>query len=349
MSDHTPRTLTVKEVVRETADAHSLVFDGPALPYKPGQFLTLRIPSDREPTARCYSLSSSPHVDDLLKVTVKRTPGGYGSNWVCDSVEPGTAIDVLPPAGHFTPKDLSADLLLCAAGSGITPVISIVKSALAEGTGRVVLVYANRDEASVIFAAELRDLVERHPDRLVVLHWLEQVQGLPRREVLREVLRPYAGHEAFVCGPGPFMDGVSGALGDVGVPRARVHLEKFVSLTGDPWAAPVEVVTDGAGRPDAADTDAGTDAASVHVELDGETHELAWPTHAVLLDTLLDAGLDAPYSCRQGNCSACACKLVEGEVRMLNDNVLEQEDRDEGWILACQSVPVTPQVKVSYE
>ena len=93
MSDHTPRQLTVKEVVRETADAHSLVFEGPALPYKPGQFLTLRIPSDQQPTARCYSLSSSPHVDDLLKVTVKRTPGGYGSNWVCDSVEAGTVLD----------------------------------------------------------------------------------------------------------------------------------------------------------------------------------------------------------------------------------------------------------------
>ncbi|TAL20000.1 MAG: 3-ketosteroid-9-alpha-hydroxylase, partial [Frankiales bacterium] len=172
MSDHAPRRLTVKEVVRETADAHSLVFEGPALPYQPGQFLTLRIPSEQEPTARCYSLSSSPHVDDLLKVTVKRTAGGYGSNWVCDSVEVGTVLDVLPPAGHFTPKDLTADLLLCAAGSGITPVISILKSALAQGTAPVTLLYANRDEASVIFAAELRELVEQHPERLVVLHWL---------------------------------------------------------------------------------------------------------------------------------------------------------------------------------
>lgn len=340
MSDHAPRQLTVKEVVRETDDAHSLVFDGPALPYKPGQFLTLRIPSDQQPTARCYSLSSSPHVDDLLKVTVKRTVGGYGSNWVCDSVQAGTVLDVLPPAGHFTPKDLTGDLLLCAAGSGITPVISILKSALSEGTGRVTLLYANRDEKSVIFADELRDLTARHPDRLVVLHWLESVQGLPSVPLLRELVRPYAGHEAFVCGPGPFMDAVTHSLSELEVPRSRVHLEKFVSLSGDPWSAPVEVVEAGV-EPGPTST--------VKVDLDGGVHELAWPESRVLLDVLLDAGLDAPYSCQQGNCSACACKLVDGDVKMLENNVLEQEDLDEGWILACQSVPLTPSVTVTYD
>jgi 3-ketosteroid 9alpha-monooxygenase subunit B len=341
MSDHAPRTLTVKEVVRETADAHSLVFDGPALPYKPGQFLTLRIPSDQQSTARCYSLSSSPHVDDLLKVTVKRTAGGYGSNWVCDTVGPGTALDVLPPAGHFTPKDLSADLLLCAAGSGITPVVSILKSALAVGTGHLVLLYANRDEASVIFAEELRSLVAAHAERLVVLHWLESVSGLPTVPLLRELVRPYAGHEAFVCGPGPFMDAVTHALSELEVPRNRVHLEKFVSLTGDPWSAPVEVVLEG--------EDPDSDATTVSVDLDGTHSEVSWPSSKVLLDALLDAGLDAPYSCRQGNCSACACKLVDGEVKMRENKVLEQEDLDEGWILACQSVPLSPTVTVTYD
>lgn len=336
MSDHAPRQLTVKEVVRETADAHSLVFDGPRLDYRPGQFLTLRIPSDSMPTARCYSLSSSPDVDDLLKVTVKRTAGGYGSNWVCDSVEAGTVLDVLPPAGHFTPKDLSADLLLCAAGSGITPVISILKSALAKGAGRIALLYANRDEASVIFAADLAALATDHPDRLVVLHVLESVQGLPTVPQLRELVRPYAGHEAFLCGPGPFMEAVTAGLAELQVPRNRVHLEKFVSLTGDPWQPPVEVISDGGA------------ASTLKVDLDGESRELAWPDNKLLLDVLLDEGLDAPYSCRQGNCSACACQLVEGEVAMRENNVLEQEDLDEGWILACQSVPTTPTVTVTY-
>jgi 3-ketosteroid 9alpha-monooxygenase subunit B len=341
MSDHAPRQLTVKQVVRETADAHSLVFDGPALPYRPGQFLTLRIPSEKEPTARCYSLSSSPHVDDLLKVTVKRTAGGYGSNWVCDSVAPGTVLDVLPPAGHFTPKDLTGDLLLCAAGSGITPVISILKSALSQGTGRLVLLYANRDEASVIFAEELRSLVAAHPERLVVLHWLESVSGLPSVPQLRELVRPYADAEAFVCGPGPFMDALTHALSELEVPRGRVHLEKFVSLTGDPWSAPVEVVEEG--------VEPAGDTSTVTVDLDGTTSEVSWSPSRVLLDALLDAGLDAPYSCRQGNCSACACKLVAGEVTMRENNVLEQEDLDEGWILACQSLPLTPTVSVTYD
>lgn len=337
MSEHAPRQLTVKEVVRETADAHSLVFEGAAMDYRPGQFLTLRIPSDQLPTARCYSLSSSPHVDELLKVTVKRTAGGYGSNWVCDTVEAGTVLDVLPPAGHFTPKDLSADLLLCAAGSGITPVVSILKSALAQGAGHVALLYANRDEASVIFAQEIASLAAQHPGRLVVLHWLESVQGLPTVPLLRELLRPYPDHEAFVCGPGPFMDAVTASLGELHVPRSRVHLEKFVSLTGDLWSAPVEVVEDGGAT------------STVRVDLHGQQSELTWPQSRVLLDALLDAGLDAPYSCRQGNCSACACKLVDGEVKMRENNVLEQEDLDEGWILACQSLPLSPTVTVTYD
>jgi 3-ketosteroid 9alpha-monooxygenase subunit B len=338
MSDHAPRELVVKEVVRETHDAHSIVFEGPAMDYKPGQFLTLRIPSDRELTARCYSLSSSPYVDDLLKVTVKRTVDGYGSNWVCDNVAPGTTVEVLPPAGHFTPRDLGADLLLFAAGSGITPVISIIKSALTRGRGKLVLVYANRDEASVIFGSELAELSKQHPDRFVVLHWLETVQGLPAAAQLGELVRPYVeGREAFICGPGPFMDAVNLALRDLGVPRPLIHIEKFVSLSGSAWGEPVEVVDDGG------------PTSTVHVELDGDTKELAWPQQSKLLDMLLAKGLDAPYSCRQGDCSACACKLLEGEVTMLNNNVLEKQDLDEGWILACQSLPLTEVVKVSYD
>lgn len=338
MSDHAPRELVVKDVVKETGDAHSLVFEGSPMPYKPGQFLTLRIPSDREPTARCYSLSSSPDVDDLLKVTVKRTVDGYGSNWVCDNITPGTTVEVLPPAGHFTPRDLGADLLLFAGGSGITPVISIIKSALKRGRGTLALVYANRDEASVIFGLELAELSRTHPDRLVVHHWLESVQGLPSSVQLAELVRPYVdGRESFICGPGPYMEAVNVALRDLGVPRPLVHIEKFVSLSGTTWGAPVEVVDDGG------------PTSTVHVELDGDAKELTWPQQSKLLDLLLAKGLDAPYSCRQGDCSACACKLLEGEVTMIKNNVLEQQDLDEGWILACQSLPLSDVVKVSYD
>jgi 3-ketosteroid 9alpha-monooxygenase subunit B len=165
--------LRVREVVQETGDAHSIVFDTPeGFTYKPGQFLTLRLPHDEGPVARCYSVSSAPGVDDHLKVTVKRVEGGRGSNWVCDNVVVGSEIDALAPSGTFTPRSYDVDLLLLAGGSGITPVMSIIKATLAHGSGRMFLVYANRDEQSVIFHKELRELVAEHPERLIVLHWL---------------------------------------------------------------------------------------------------------------------------------------------------------------------------------
>lgn len=331
--------LKVLEVVQETGDAHSLVFEAPpGLTYRPGQFLTLRLPAPDGVVARCYSLSSAPGVDEQLKVTVKRVRDGRGSNWVCDHVAVGDEVDVLAPSGTFTPRSFDHDLLLLAGGSGITPVMSIIKSSLAHGSGRMLLVYANRDEQSVIFHADLRALVAEHPERLVVLHWLETVQGLPQLKSLQEIVRPWGHAEAFICGPAPFMDCAADALKELGVARDRIHIERFTSLAGDPWAevavvAPVQ----------------GERTVDLVVELDGETHELDWPESQKLLDFLLERGLDAPYSCREGACSACGLKLVEGEVVMENNSVLEQEDLDEGWRLACQSRPVTDAVKVRYD
>ncbi|MBC7302634.1 MAG: 3-ketosteroid-9-alpha-hydroxylase, partial [Nocardia sp.] len=202
-------TLRVSAVIEETAQARSLVFDLPdddRFAYRPGQFLTLRIPGG--PTgavARCYSLASSPDTGEPPKVTVKRTVGGYGSNWLCDNISVGDTVDVLPPLGTFTPASLDTDLLLWAAGSGITPVMSILRSALVRAGGRVVLYYANRDQESVIFADELRELADRYPDRFTVTHWLESLQGLPTGARLAEFAAPYRGFESFICGPGPFM------------------------------------------------------------------------------------------------------------------------------------------------
>jgi 3-ketosteroid 9alpha-monooxygenase subunit B len=330
--------LRVAEVVPETADACSIVFDSPGFDYRPGQFLTLRIPSDRcGSVARCYSLSSSPHVDGALKVTVKRTEDGYGSNWICDTVTPGDELESLAPAGIFTPSSLDDHLLLFAAGSGITPVISIVKSALAKGSGAVTLVYANRDDRSVIFATELAALAAAHPDRLVVLHWLESVQGLPTTAALTALAAPYATREAFVCGPAPFMTAVRAALSTLDVPRGRVHIERFKSLGANPFEQAV------------AEEPSTAPPSGLSVTLDGEHHRLDWPADTKLLDLLLARGLDAPYSCREGACSACACRLVAGEVKMLNNDVLEDEDIAEGIVLACQSLPVTDEVEISYE
>ena len=339
----------VVEVVRETADAHTLVLeplDGDRFDYRPGQFLTVRVPTERPGgAARCYSLCSSPVRDTRLKVTVKRTRDGYASNWLCDNVVAGSDLEVLPPAGTFVPRDLDEDVLLVAGGSGITPVLSILKTVLHAGRGRVALLYANRDESSVIFRDELVALASEFPDRLVVVHWLESVQGLPTEPALRPLLTPYDDRPAYVCGPGVFMELATRTLSGLGVPRERVHQEVFTSLEGDPFA-PVEL-------PDATGDDAAADgpavAAEVVVELDGEVTTHSWPAGAKLLDVLLAAGRPAPFSCREGACSACACVLQDGTVDLERNEVLDDADLADGIILACQARATSPVVKVSYD
>ena len=338
--------LQVADVVAETEDSRSLVFtvpEGAEIPadrlrYAPGQFLTLRIPSDRTGSvARCYSLCSSPFTDEALTVTVKRTADGYASNWLCEHAHPGMRIHVLTPSGNFVPKTLDDDFLLLAAGSGITPIMSICKSALAEGSGQVLLVYANRDDRSVIFGDALRELAAKYPDRLTVVHWLESLQGLPSAAALAKLAAPYTDRHAFICGPGPFMQAVRDALESLEVPARQIHIEVFRSLDTDPFAA----VT--------IEEDADEPPATAVVELDGETHTVSWPRNAKLLDVLLDRGLDAPFSCREGHCGACACTLRKGKVDMEVNDVLEQRDIDDGLILACQSRPQSDSVEVTYD
>lgn len=342
--------LQLADVVDETADARSLVFkvpdgpDGPTIPperlrHAPGQFLTLRVPSDRTGSvARCYSLSSSPFTDEALTVTVKRTAGGYASNWLCDNAHAGMRLHVLAPSGTFVPKTLDTDFLLLAAGSGITPMMAILKSALSEGSGNVRLIYANRDEKSVIFAGALRDLAAKHPDRLTVVHWLESVQGLPGAAALGGLVAPHADREAFICGPGPFMVAAEQALLAAGAAPGRVHIEVFKSLESDPFAA--VVITED-------DDDAGP--ATAVVTLDGTTQQVRWPRSAKLLDVLLDKGLDAPFSCREGHCGACAVLVKTGDVDMEVNDVLEASDLEEGLILACQARPKSDSVEVTYD
>ncbi len=329
----------VAEVIRETDDACSLVLDVPpplaaTFSYRPGQFVTVRVPSDRTGSvARCYSLSSSPHAGEPPAITVKRTAGGYASNWIFDRVTAGTVLDLLPPAGTFSPRSLDGDFLLFAAGSGITPVMSILKSALAAGRGRVLLVYANRDERSVIFGSALRALATDFSGRLMVVHWLDSLLGAPSAAALAALVRPYASWDAYICGPDPYLGLVREALGQLGVPGQRVHVERFLSLAENPFeetAVPCGL------------------AATLSVTLDGATTLLPWPAGTRMLDVLIDAGLDAPYSCRQGICGACACQLTGGEVEMAHNEVLEAADISDGYILACQAVPLTPEVSITY-
>jgi 3-ketosteroid 9alpha-monooxygenase subunit B len=335
----------VAEVIRETDEACSLVLAVPpplaaVFAYRPGQFVTVRVPSERcGSVARCYSLSSSPLLGERPAITVKRTEDGYASNWIAENVTAGTVLDLLPPAGTFCPRSLDGDLLLFAAGSGITPVMSILKSALHAGRGRVVLVYANRDERSVIFGAALRRLAADSGGRLVVVHWLDSLLGVPSAAAIAALARPHAAlcpaGEAFICGPDPYLTLVREALGQVGMPGGRVHVERFLSLAENPFeqtpAAPDDAL-----------------AATLSVTLDGATTQLPWPAGTRMLDVLIDAGLDAPYSCRQGICGACACQLTGGEVEMAHNEVLEKSDLAEGYILACQALAVTPGVSITY-
>jgi 3-ketosteroid 9alpha-monooxygenase subunit B len=333
--------LTVADVVAETHEACSLVFDVPpglaaTFAYQPGQFLTLRIPSERDGSvARCYSLCSSPLTGDPLTVTVKQTAGGYASHWIADNVRAGTVLDVLPPAGMFVPSSLDDDLLLLAAGSGITPVMSILKSVLAGGRGRVVLIYANHDARSVIFGAALRELAVTAGSRLVVVHWLDVLQGLPTPDQLAALVRPFAAYQFFASGPDPFLAVVRAAASAVGVPPRGVRVERFLSLQHNPFDAPEPV--------------AGGIAATLAVTLDGETTSLDWPAGVRMLDVMIDAKLDPPFSCREGICGACACQLTGGKVEMASNEVLEDADLADGYVLACQSVALTPDVSISYD
>lgn len=360
--------LPVREVIQETADACSVVFDltdeaQGKFDYKPGQFLTLAIPSDQTGlVARCYSLSSSPVLDQPLTVTVKRTVDGYASNWICDNLKAGDTVRVQPPSGIFTPADLNADLLLFAGGSGVTPIISIARTALARGTGKIVVFYANRDQESVIFAEEWAKLSADNPERLIVVHWLESVQGLPSQEQLQAFAAEFSSYTSFCCGPAPFMKAVNQALRALDFPRERRHQEKFVSLGGNPFGD-VEELRQAQAEIAAADDHeqaepepepaAGGPAlagpVAIEAELDGEHYSFDdYSGEQTVLEFLESKGVPAPFSCREGNCSACACVVLEGEVEMAHNEVLDDLDLADGIRLTCQARPVTEKLKITF-
>ncbi|NUA31698.1 ferredoxin--NADP reductase [Cupriavidus basilensis] len=321
--------LRIAQVVAETDEASSLVFELPdglrdTFAYRPGQFLTLKVPLEGTAQQRCYSLSSSPQVDSALRVTIKRVRGGRVSNWICDRLGAGDTVEVMPPAGVFTPRSLDGDLLLFAGGSGITPVLSIAKAALRHGGGNVTLIYANRDERSVIFRDALRELAARHTHRLRVIHWLDSVQGPPSQAQLEALAAPWGHADCFICGPGPFMDGAQAALQALGVARERIHVERF----GAPPPA--------AGQAEEAAAPACAPAA-LEVELDGMRHRLDAQAGETVLDAMLRAGVAAPNSCRSGLCGACMCQVTHGEATLGENHVLDTADREAGWTLACQA------------
>lgn len=334
--------LQVAAVIEETADSRSVVLEVPAelearFAYLAGQFLGFRVTLEGQRLTRCYSMSSSPDCDAQPRVTVKRVAGGRVSNWFNERVQVGDWLEVLPPAGQFHLRPGEHELVLFGGGSGITPVFSILKSALLTSTRRVTLVYANRDEASVIFRDELRELAKAYSERLQVIHVLDSVQGFLSEGEVRQLVRGHGGAEFYICGPAPFMDTVEKALLGVGEDPRRIHLERFVS----PADAPVEPEGQGA----AADA---PQQVELQVELDGQQHSLTYRPGETLLQSCLAAGLEAPFSCEEGFCGACMCKVEEGEVRLLRNDVLTPAELAEGWTLACQGRPQSARLRLKF-
>lgn len=334
--------LTVEAVTDETADARSITLAVPdgladSFRYRPGQFLTLRLAVGGRHLPRCYSMSSTPGLDAALRVTVKRVAGGRGSNWLCKHLQPGDSLEVMPPAGVFTPATLDGDFLLAAGGSGITPVFSILRAVLAQGGGRIRLLYANRDEGSVIFRDALKALAAAHPARLQVIHWLDSVQGTPSVAQLAGFGRGFEAAQAFICGPGPFMDAMASGLAEAGLEASRIHVERFISLPDEEDAPPIEAATPPV-----------VDSAQVSLLLDGSEHRFACGGGETLLAAAERHGLNLPQSCRVGLCASCMCQVEEGEVVLHHNEALDARDLARRWTLACQATPATPQLRIKF-
>ena len=340
------RALRVRRVVEETPDARSVWLDIPddlseVFRYRCGQFITLRLPVGGQQVPRCYSMSSAPALDAGLRVTIKRVAGGRGSNWVCDQVRAGDTLQVMPPSGVFTPRSLDGDFVLLAGGSGITPVLSILRTVLSQAQGRVLLIYANRDERSVIFCDELNALAAAHPQRLQVIHWLDSVQRIPSVDQLAELARPWPTAQAFICGPGPFMEAAVAALRAAGLDDERVHVERFASLPDEVDEA-ASTMSEGPAVADA------VDVARLEIELNGQVHVIDTRRGETLLDAALRQKLDVPFSCQAGLCASCMCQVVQGSVHLRHNEALDQKDLSRGWTLSCQALPTSAQVRVKF-
>jgi 3-ketosteroid 9alpha-monooxygenase subunit B len=338
LHEHEYHPLVVLDVVDETADTRSFVLDIPpglalAFHYVAGQFCTFRAAIDGEDVVRCYSMSSSPDVGDPFTTTVKRVPAGRMSNWMNDALSPGDTIDVLRPSGLFVLHEHETPIVAFAGGSGITPVISIIKSALATTSRDVRLVYANRGPDAVIFGEELARLAATAGERLSVHHHLDSERGFLDGPGCAALVDGRTDADFYVCGPGPYMETVEAGLATLGVASAQVFIERFE-------------------LPEPAGPPAGTRdllAESVVIRLGGNETTVAYQPGDTLLETARRAGLSPPFSCEQGNCATCMAHLDEGTTSMRVNNALTPEEVEEGWVLTCQGLPTSATVKVDYD
>ncbi|MFK4105207.1 2Fe-2S iron-sulfur cluster-binding protein [Streptomyces sp. NPDC019531] len=319
---------TVVKIVEETEDARTFVLDpheGPFV-YEAGQFCVFRVRVDGRDLLRSYSMSSAPETDAELMTTVKRVPGGRVSNWLHDHVSEGDELELTLPRGRFCLRPATTPLLGFSGGSGLTPILSLAKSALATTDRSVRLLCADRDRPSAIFESVLEELAERYRGRLTVVRHLDVEKGFVDAAAVKDFAE--GGGDAYVCGPEPFMELVENALPGPG----RLFSERFggaVAPTAAAEAAPAEgTVT----------ILLGTRRVSVP-KRPGET----------LLQSARRAGLTPPFSCEAGNCATCMAKLTEGSATMRVNDVLTDDEVAEGYVLTCQGIPDEGSVTVHYE
>ena len=349
--------LRVAEIVPETPEANSIRFEIPAelremFAFRPGQHLTLKTEIAGEEVRRNYSLCTAPDENDWM-VTVKRIADGVFSNWVGDSLKLGDTLDVMPPHGSFTTEfdpGRKRHLVGIAGGSGITPVMSLLRTTLkVEPQSNFTLLYGNRDSNSIIFLEELARLKDRYLDRFELYHFLaeeagdiELFNGMLDRARCDEAIDHLIGSAGsvdgwFICGPGPMMDAAEAALIDRGVARDRIHIERFTAdrPPGTLVKEMAELQSKAAGL-------------TVSVTLDGRTRKVAF-SEGNILDSARAAGLPAPFACKAGVCATCRAKVTSGKVEMAARYGLTDEEIEQGYVLTCQSVPAGEGVAVDYD
>ncbi|GAA4688362.1 3-ketosteroid 9alpha-monooxygenase subunit B [Promicromonospora umidemergens] len=330
-------TVRITDIVDESRHVRTFTLEpaeaGRGIVYDAGQFLTLRLPvAGAEPIMRTYSISTCPISDRKLAFTVKRAAGGVGSNWLYELAEVGMVLQTHPPAGRFTldPSDLTVHLY--AAGVGITPIIALCKYALTSTSRRVKLHYSSRTRDEATFIGEIARLRERYADRFDPDVRLTNEAGRVEAEEIQRATGRDVEAISYVCGPADYTRMVVDSLVAAGRSRDAIRTESF-----GPGPRP-----DSEAMPE-------LDSPSVAVvHLNGEQTRVRWPADMPLIEALDAAGIAAPSSCRQGECLTCECKVQSGNTVMLKNNVLDDEDIDAGYALACQLLPGDPEIVIAF-
>lgn len=344
--------LKVKEVVRETEEAVSLVFEKGKFNYKPGQFLTLLFTINGEKVRRSYSLCTAPGVDDCPAVTVKKVTGGKVSNYIAEKVRPGDTVEVMVPAGTFTTevnKRNKRIVVLIGAGSGITPLMGIGKAVLTgEPDSVVYLVYGNRNESTIIFRKGIEELEGKYKSRFKAVHilsqpstsWASHKGRLSQSEVIKmleDLPRfDFTKAEYFVCGPEGMMEEAQNALQILKVPKEKVKKESFVSSSGaGSSGAVVEAVA--------------SSTQDVTVIYQGTEYKFTVPPQKSILEAALDLDIDLPFSCQSGMCTACMGKCTSGKIHLENPDGLSDKEIEQGYVLTCVGHPVSGDVVIEID